>query len=405
MEIYRMKKSLFAVAALAAVAGSAQAQSSVTVYGILDVGYMGSNLRGTTAGTNAAASTTQLQQTNQIAASAEQTSRLGFKGSEDMGGGTSAFFTIETGLTPTGSTTSTWNNRQSFVGLKKNGVGQFAVGTQYTPVFNKASETDPGQFNNIIGNIIYATNNFSNNINGQGTIANPYGNASSPNGTTNDGFTSRTSNTLSVESAVFSGFKASAVYVMNNVNQTQTSATQGGNTNWTGWGLSADYTWNKLYAAGAYQAFKSTQPGTLTSPTVALASTSFGGTNSQDNQGYLGATYDFGILKAYAQWQTRKAYAVLNNNYFAKRQVQQIGVRSYITPTIEAWASGGNGRLTAYGLNQPTANIVAYQLGSNYYLSKRTNLYAIFGSAGTSNTSTSQGVNGNNYAIGVRHTF
>ena len=38
-----MKKSLFAVAAMSAVAGAAQAQSSVTVYGLLDVGYVGSN--------------------------------------------------------------------------------------------------------------------------------------------------------------------------------------------------------------------------------------------------------------------------------------------------------------------------------------------------------------------------
>jgi predicted porin len=45
MEIYRMKKSLFAVAALSAIAGAAQAQSSVTVYGILDMGYVGSNSR------------------------------------------------------------------------------------------------------------------------------------------------------------------------------------------------------------------------------------------------------------------------------------------------------------------------------------------------------------------------
>jgi predicted porin len=43
MEIYRMKKSLLAVAAMTAFAGAAQAQSSVTVYGILDVGYIGSN--------------------------------------------------------------------------------------------------------------------------------------------------------------------------------------------------------------------------------------------------------------------------------------------------------------------------------------------------------------------------
>ena len=49
-----MKKSLFAVAALSAIAGAAQAQSSVTVYGVLDVGYVGANTRAAYGTTQAA---------------------------------------------------------------------------------------------------------------------------------------------------------------------------------------------------------------------------------------------------------------------------------------------------------------------------------------------------------------
>ena len=45
-----MKKSLFALAAVGAFAGAAQAQSSVTVYGILDVGYVGANEKDTISG-------------------------------------------------------------------------------------------------------------------------------------------------------------------------------------------------------------------------------------------------------------------------------------------------------------------------------------------------------------------
>ncbi len=415
-----MKKSLFAVAAVTAFAGAAQAQSSVTVYGLLDVGYMGTNTRGTTGAGNVntgSAGTVQAQQqTSQFAASSEQTSRLGFKGNEDMGGGLSAFFTIETGLTPTSGTVSTWNDRQSFVGLKKNGIGQFAIGTQYTPVFNEVVATDPGQLNNMVGNVIYATNNFGNNANGQGNV-NQMGFGGTAAGTTvgagsgNDGFTSRASNTLSVQSERVAGFQASAVYVLNNVNQTQagvgSSGTLGGNSNWNGWGLSADYTWNKLYVTGAYQAFKSinSAANSVSAPQPQIASAALGGTNTQDNQGYVAATYDFGILKGYANWITRKATDTVNSNYYAKRQAQQLGVRSYITPVIEAWASVGNGRYTAFGQANPTANFTAYQVGSNYYLSKRTNLYAIFGSTETSSTSSTPGVSGNGYALGVRHTF
>jgi len=87
-----MKKSLLAVAALGAFASAAQAQSSVTVYGILDVGYIGTNARvsDSSVTTNGGQKKTT---TNQFGQSAEQTSRLGFKGTEDLGGGSQAFFT------------------------------------------------------------------------------------------------------------------------------------------------------------------------------------------------------------------------------------------------------------------------------------------------------------------------
>jgi predicted porin len=56
------------------------------------------------------------------------------------------------------------------------------------------------------------------------------------------------------------------------------------------------------------------------------------------------------------------------------------------------------------------ANFGGFQLGSNYWLSKRTNLYAIYGQQRTSNQSWTQNgnptsYNANNYALGLRHTF
>ena len=92
-----MKKSLFAIAAVTAFAGAAQAQSSVTVYGILDVGYVGSNTKSTNGMTGVQSKT----QNSQFGSGSESTSRLGFKGTEDLGGGTSAFFTVEMALNPT----------------------------------------------------------------------------------------------------------------------------------------------------------------------------------------------------------------------------------------------------------------------------------------------------------------
>jgi predicted porin len=139
-----MKKSLLAVAAMGAFASAAQAQSSVTVYGILDVGFAGTTSRSTTApsapNTIANFATQPVIRTNTTGfsgAGSESTSRLGFRGTEDLGGGTSAFFTAEFALNPTdqnlsGNANGGLFNRQTFVGLKKNGLGSTATNYRTT---------------------------------------------------------------------------------------------------------------------------------------------------------------------------------------------------------------------------------------------------------------------------------
>ncbi|QWD78100.1 porin [Polynucleobacter sp. MWH-Svant-W18] len=398
-----MKKSLLAVAALGAFASAAQAQSSVTVYGILDVGYIGSNTSAQNAGTNKVIK----QTTSAFSDSAESTSRLGFKGTEDLGGGLSAFFTIETAVSPNASTaisSSTTSNRQVFAGLKKSGIGDFAVGTQYTPIHNAVSATDPGMTNNVGGNVVY-DRVFSSTA------------SSSPNGN-NSGYTVRVANALTLNTEKMAGFQVHGILIQNNANATQTatstSTANGGINNQNGWGIGVDYAWQKLFVTANYQSLTSKQTANTTVPTVAsvwgVGGANSAGYNIQDNQQYYAATYDFGILKAYAQYVNRKASSQISNNYYVSRSAEQIGVRSYITPTIEAWVSGGLGKTAAYGASVPSASFNAWQLGSNYWLSKRTNLYAIYGQASTSNFSTSSSVNmssfnGNSYAVGLRHTF
>ena len=455
-----MKKSLLAVAAIGAFASAAQAQSSVTVYGILDVGYVGSNQSVTntnpssTANYNMPATTssnTGAQQysnatlkgtQSQFGQSAEQTSRIGFKGTEDLGGGTSAFFTAEFTLAPeqqylSGSTNGGLANRQTFVGLKKSGLGDFAVGTQYLPIHIAVSKTDPGQQNNMTGSVIYTGQADSGVLGAYGGNQNAY--------------TTRISNALTLNSEVLAGFQGHAIAVLNNNNATSATNSSnavvaGGATNTNGWGLGLDYTWNKLFVTANYQSLKQltsacnnsnltpvfsttctggTASQVFNASAAAVADTSVPSTknnpiNIQDNQSYVGATYDFGILKAYASWISRKATDTANSGIYQKRQAEQIGVRSFITPTIEGWASAGVGTFTPMGMNQNSAHFNAWQLGSNYWLSKRTNLYAIYGQYAQANatynqTVTSNGtvtlggynanLNTNSYAIGVRHTF
>jgi len=437
-----MKKSLFAVAAMSAIAGAAQAQSSVTVYGVIDAGYIGAN--GTTYSSAAKGvggnSTGLVRSTSsQFGQGAQSTSRLGFKGTEDLGGGTSAFFTIEAGLTPansnlsggtavdavqktSGDSGSALNNRQSFVGLKKNGLGQFAFGRQYTPIYEEAAKTDPTAFMNITGGVIYVGGNQTGADSGQST---------------NIGFTNRASNALTAVSDNFAGFQVKGLYAMNNQNTQMVTSSSGGNQNWNGWGLGTNYTWKKLYLTANYQSFVTKVTGAdmyaapsyniagagiLTAQSSSASTSPLAAyTNLADKQTYLAGTYDFGILKAYAQWIGRKVTqnsgqtttgASTSSSTQFNRNAQQIGVRSYITPAVEAWASVGNGRYrgadASTGVSANTVNFTAYQIGSNYYLSKRTNLYAAFGSTTTSSSSSGtdgSGTSGNQYAIGARHTF
>jgi predicted porin len=416
-----MKKSLFAIAAVTAFAGAAQAQSSVTVYGILDMGYVGGNSRVATGGTT---NSVTKGTSNAFADGAESTSRLGFKGVEDLGGGTSAFFTVELGLSPATSTSgfknsATTENRQSFVGLKKKGIGDFAIGTQYTLVQNSVAATDAAGTNNILGDMIYTS------ATGAGaTVAD--NNFATNNGyAAGNSYTIRAQNALTLNTETMAGFKAHALVIMNNTNTTQTTLSgtngyTGGTNNQNGWGLGLDYTWNKLFVTAAMQQLSAKNSYNLNGQTATVANSNiniFGagqssslGTNVKDNQYYVGATYDFGILKAYAQYVNRKVTAQQNTGFYASRTGEQIGVRSYITPTIEAWAQGGLGKSTAFGTNNPAANMTSWQIGSNYWLSKRTNLYAIYGQVGTSNVSTvanqnPSSFNASNYALGLRHTF
>ncbi|MBT8530706.1 porin [Polynucleobacter paneuropaeus] len=446
-----MKKSLFALAAVGAIAGTAQAQSSVTVYGVIDEAYVGGNTRianpgQTVNGVDGSKTGVTNSTSSAITSGAESTGRIGFKGNEDLGGGMSALFTYEMKLDPNSANvlgTGLDQTRQAFVGFKKAGVGTAALGTQYTTIFNANSITDPGMQNNMMGNVIYdkATGMYPSYSTNSTTNVNNY------NGMTNNSsYTVRAANMLSLASDQFSGFNVNGFVVLNNKNTNQTNVTSGagtagyaastGTTNSTGWGLGANYTWNKLLVTANFQQFTDKSSYQINTTTGIYANGApaqngyagqvLAGVNDKDNQQYYAATYDFGILKAYLQYVNRKTMDANNPNNYVARTAQQIGVRSFVTPVIESWASIGTGKLTvssAYagsntiiggGSNGATigsnaANFGGFQLGSNYWLSKRTNLYAIYGQERTSNQTfvgtNSTSYNSNNYAVGVRHTF
>ncbi|MEY5002218.1 MAG: hypothetical protein RL678_27 [Pseudomonadota bacterium] len=147
-----MKKLTIALAIAGAMTGAAQAQSSVEIYGIADVGFVRET--GNVGGGVAAG--------NKITSGAQSGTRLGFKGKEDLGGGLNAFFVLETGIAADrggfnqGRTTNANKPyddasvtigsgfaRQSFIGLQGD-FGTLTLGRQYTSYFLTLSQVaDP----------------------------------------------------------------------------------------------------------------------------------------------------------------------------------------------------------------------------------------------------------------------
>jgi predicted porin len=138
-----MRKKMMALAALAACAGGAQAQSNgVTIYGSLDqyIGYIRSDSGKSITGLNDGAILR---------------SRLGFRGVEDLGGGYQAKFNLEQGLNAdsgSAADSSRLFDRQAWVGINTP-VGEFRLGRQNTEIFfigGAIDYTDRTTFGSII---------------------------------------------------------------------------------------------------------------------------------------------------------------------------------------------------------------------------------------------------------------
>ena len=129
-----MKKSLLSLAVLAALSagGFAQAQSNVQVYGLIDAGV------DYTTNTNAAKDS-QVR----VISGGKNTSRWGFRGSEDLGGGLKAVFNLEGGiLLDTGNLDGVLFKRQATVGLEGE-YGRILLGRSFTTVYDFVILFDP----------------------------------------------------------------------------------------------------------------------------------------------------------------------------------------------------------------------------------------------------------------------
>ncbi|MBC3935233.1 porin [Undibacterium rugosum] len=311
-----MKKSLIALAVLAAAAGSAQAQSSVTVYGVLDMAFNAENNGQYSKGKGNIYS---------LDSGVQSGSRLGFKGSEDLGNGLKANFKLEMGVqADTGASAQGGLafGRAAWVGLSGD-FGAVQVGRQNKPVFDVVDSIDPFGTGIIggsatdstsatgLGNLVFATNPRSNN-----TI----------NYTTNN----------------LSGFTGSLAY---------TAGEQAGDIGkGRGIGVSGSYAAGPLLVAGAYHTENDT------AAVVNATKTAF-----------VGATYDFGAAKGALSFAKIKT----DNNSVAYK-LWSVGV------TVPVSAAGA----VISSLTMVKNDVVSSDNGSNQFalgythsLSKRTNLY------------------------------
>jgi len=142
-----MKKTLVAVAAMAAITG---AMADVTISGNINQAYAKSKTTGD--GTTANNGVANDDTTSLFPVTAG--SFLTFSGSEDMGSGMKASFKFEQGLNYNGSSLTSGapsgDNREAWVGIS-GGFGSVKLGTQYTPYFLNTAASDPNGVNNVGG--------------------------------------------------------------------------------------------------------------------------------------------------------------------------------------------------------------------------------------------------------------
>ncbi len=148
-----MKKSLIALAVLAA-SGAAMAQSSVTIYGLADV-WVGSQ-KG-----DPKNSTVGDKSVTKMGSGGLNGSRIGFKGTEDLGGGLKAVFKLEQGIDLTDGDAAGFD-RQSYVGLA-GGFGEVTFGNTWTAMDDVIGASNSGfdsalsaSKNVLVANAVYA---------------------------------------------------------------------------------------------------------------------------------------------------------------------------------------------------------------------------------------------------------
>jgi predicted porin len=384
-----MKKTLLAAALLAGFAGVAQAETSVTLYGILDTGIGYQNVRG--AGID---KQSKFGMVNGV----QNGSRWGLRGSEDLGDGLRAVFTVESGFNSGNGNSAQGGRlfgRQATVGLASNSWGQLDFGRQT----NVASK--------FFGSIDPFAEGFG--------LANIGTSFSSSN-------TTRYDNMVLYQTPVFGGFQAGVGYSFN-IDDTDTADT-GFRTNENQRAITTGlrYVNGPLNLAAAYDQ--------VNRPADAIDSAATG-TGDRIRAWLVGGAYDFEVVKVSAAYgQTKGGWiqatsltglftsggspvgGILPSNSYSddfKTKQWLLGLSAPIggaTSVFGSWqrVNVSDGSLYTSGtFAGADSNQNVYSLGVTYDLSKRTNLYALGSYA--NNYGFVDDLKSTLVAVGIRHRF
>lgn len=355
-------KKLVALAALTLVSGLAHAQSQMKIYGYLETG-VGSYKA---AGTQSAIS--KVESGNMM------TSFLGFAGSEDLGGGLKAEFALETFIgVDTGATVPNqagqFFGRASWVGLSGS-MGKLALGQYYNPLF--------------IAGLSY--NPFGSSMVFSPTMRQYYnlGSTSSTKAVNLVKADTAWVNAITYETPNMGGFSGTLQYAPKESASGRDSSS---------YSVGLAYNAGPLSLMGTY-----TDAGANTSASAATAAaypTAF-------KAGSLNGSYDFGFLKAFAQYTSFKygsnsLQSVGSLTAVSKANSYQLGVSAPVTASGTFMASYGQAKYKQVG-DDATNKI--FSVGYDHALSKRTSAYAAFT---TEKITTVTG--GRALAVGLKHNF
>ncbi|HXU92330.1 MAG TPA: porin [Gallionella sp.] len=336
-----MQKKILVLALAAAVSAPAFADNSnVTIYGVANVSYDITNTGSDTAGNPGFSS-------NKVSSN---TSRLGLKGSEDLGDGLSAIWQIESLIQIDNSGAGNGlATRNTFAGLSSNTAGTVLLGRHDTPYNLSTRKLD-----------LFADGIADNrSILGGGRSATA-ATVTAGTATVGASFDGRQPDVVAYISPTLSGFTGAAAYVAGAEGQTAAGQNKGNAWSAAGW-----YNVDALYASLAYEVHNlgTAATGTIAAPVAALA-------GKKESAWKLGLSYKIDALTA------NFAYEKISDD-FGAAGANSLGHHAYYLGG--KYAFGNDAVKLAYSKagSNATASTGARQIsvGYDHSLSKRTTVY------------------------------